>query len=184
MIVSAPRNEIELKRLMYTGLSLKDSPLIIRYPRGIGEGVAWQEAPYEELPVGRGEQLLEGKDVAILGLGPVVNRALEAALRCKEEFKKTPAVYDMRFLKPIDTAILEEVSQFKAIITVEDGALKGGLFGAVSEYFAGRTEAPVIKGVGIPDCYIPQDTQKAQRASCGMDEESMFELLEGMLKNM
>ncbi len=184
ILVSAPRNEIELKRLMYTGLSLKDSPLIIRYPRGIGEGVAWQEAPYEELPVGRGEQLLEGKDVAILGLGPVVNRALEAALRCKDEFKKTPAVYDMRFLKPLDTAILEEVSKFKAIITVEDGALKGGLFGAVSEYFAGRTEAPVIKGVGIPDCYIPQDTQKAQRASCGMDEESLFELLEGMLKNM
>jgi len=184
MIVSAPRNEIELKRLMYTGLSLKDSPLIIRYPRGIGEGVAWQEAPYEELPIGRGEKLLEGKDVAVLGLGPGVNRALSAGLRCKEELKKAPAVYDMRFLKPLDTDILEEVSQFKVLITIEDGALKGGLYGAVSEYFAGRTDAPVIKGVGIPDCFIPQDTQKAQRASCGMDEESLFELLEEMLKNM
>ena len=184
MIVSAPRNEIELKRLMYTGLSLKDSPLIIRYPRGIGEGVAWQEAPYEELPIGRGEKLLEGKDVAVLGLGPGVNRALSAGLRCKEELKKAPAVYNMRFLKPLDTDILEEVSQFKVLITIEDGALKGGLYGAVSEYFAGRTDAPVIKGVGIPDCFIPQDTQKAQRASCGMDEESLFELLEEMLKNM
>jgi 1-deoxy-D-xylulose-5-phosphate synthase len=184
IIVSAPRNETELKRLMYTGLSLKDSPLIIRYPRGIGEGEPWQEAPYEELPIGRGEKLLDGKGVAVLGLGPVVNRALEAARRCQEECKKAPAVYDMRFLKPLDSAILEEVSRFKVIVTVEDGALKGGLFGAVSEYFAGRTDAPVIKGVGIPDSYIPQDTQKAQRAFCGMDEESLFELLEEMMKNI
>lgn len=184
VIVSAPRNEIELKRLMYTGLSLKDSPLIIRYPRGIGEGVAWQEAPYEELPVGRGEKLLDGKDVAVLGLGPGVNRALAAALRCKEEGMQAPAVYDMRFLKPLDTDILEEVSKFKVLVTIEDGALKGGLYGAVSEYFAGSSDAPVIKGVGIPDSFIPQDTQKAQRASCGMDEESLYILLVELLKNM
>ncbi len=182
--ISAPRNEIELKRLMYTGLSLTGGPLIIRYPRGLGEGEAWREAPYQELPIGKGEKLLDGKGVAILGIGPVVNRALEAALRHKEEFKKAPAVYDMRFLKPIDTEILEEAGRFKAIITVEDGALKGGLFGAVSEYFAGRADAPVIKGVGIPDRYIPQDTQKAQRASCGMDAESLLELITEMLKNM
>ena len=184
VIVSAPRNEIELKRLMYTGLSLKDSPLIIRYPRGIGEGVAWQEAPYEELPVGRGEKLLDGKDVAVLGLGPGVNRALAAALRCKEEGMQAPAVYDMRFLKPLDTDILEEVSKFKVLVTIEDGALKGGLYGAVSEYFAGSSNAPIIKGVGIPDSFIPQDTQKAQRASCGMDEESLYILLAELLKNM
>ena len=182
--ISAPRNEIELKRLMYTGLSLTGGPLIIRYPRGLGEGEAWREAPYQELPIGKGEKLLDGKGVAILGIGPVVNRALEAALRHKEEFKKAPAVYDMRFLKPIDTEILEEAGRFKAIITVEDGALKGGLFGAVSEYFAGRADAPVIKGVGIPDRYMPQDTQKAQRASCGMDAESLLELVTEMLKNM
>ena len=182
--ISAPRNEIELKRLMYTGLSLSGGPLIIRYPRGLGEGEAWREAPYQELPIGKGEKLLDGKGVAILGIGPVVNRALEAALRHKEEFKKAPAVYDMRFLKPLDTEILEEAGRFKAIITVEDGALKGGLFGAVSEYFAGRADAPVIKGVGIPDRYMPQDTQKAQRASCGMDAESLLELITEMLKNM
>ena len=82
--ISAPRNEIELKRLMYTGLSLTGGPLIIRYPRGLGEGEAWREAPYQELPIGKGEKLLDGKGVAILGIGPVVNRALEAALRHKE----------------------------------------------------------------------------------------------------
>ena len=182
--VAAPRNETELKRLMYTGLSLKGGPMIIRYPRGIGEGVAWKEAPYEALPVGKGEKLLDGKGVAILGIGPVVNRALAAARRCLSETGKAPAVYDMRFLKPLDEDILREAGKFKAVITVEDGSLKGGLFGAVSEFFAGRTGAPVIKGMGIPDRFIGQDTQKAQWALCGLDEESLFELITDMLKNL
>ena len=182
--VAAPRNETELKRLMYTGLSLKGGPMIIRYPRGIGEGVAWKEAPYEALPVGKGEKLLDGKGVAILGIGPVVNRALAAARRCLSETGKAPAVYDIRFLKPLDEDILREAGKFKAVITVEDGSLKGGLFGAVSEFFAGRTGAPVIKGMGIPDRFIGQDTQKAQWALCGLDEESLYELITDMLKNL
>lgn len=182
--ISAPRNEKELKNLMYTGLSIQNGPLIIRYPRGIGEGESWREAPFQTLPVGQGEKLLEGLDVAILGLGPVVNRALAAARRYKADTGKAPAVFDMRFLKPLDPAIMEEAAEFKAIITVEDGSLKGGLFGAVSEYFAGRTDAPVIKGVGIPDRYMTQDTQKAQRAACGMDEESLLDLLSEMMKNL
>ena len=182
--IAAPRNEVELKQLMYTGLSQQDGPLIIRYPRGMGEGTPWQETPFEALPLGKGRQLLEGKGVAILGLGPVVNRALSAAHRCKAETGKGPAVYDMRFLKPLDTEIMEEAGKYKAIITLEDGALKGGLYGAVSEYFAGRTDAPIIKGVGIPDRFIGQDTQKAQWASCGLDEESIYELVTDMIKNL
>jgi len=182
--IAAPRNEVELKQLMYTGLSKQDGPLIIRYPRGMGEGTPWQETPFEALPLGKGRKQLEGKGVAILGLGPVVNRALSAAHRCKAETGKGPAVYDMRFLKPLDTEIMEEAGKYKAIITLEDGALKGGLYGAVSEYFAGRTDAPIIKGVGIPDRFIGQDTQKAQWASCGLDEESIYELVTDMIKNL
>ena len=182
--ISAPRNETELKQLMYTGLSLKDGPLIIRYPRGIGEGESWRDVPFREIPVGQGEKLLDGKGVAVLGLGPVVNRALAAALKLKEASGKAPAVFDMRFLKPLDGAILEEAAGFKAILTLEDGCLKGGLFGAVSEYFAGRADAPIIKGVGIPDRYVAQDTQKAQRAACGMDEDSLLDLLTEMMKNV
>ena len=182
--IAAPRNETELKRLMYTGLSLTDGPLIIRYPRGIGEGEPWQEAPYEQLPIGKGERLVEGKRVAVLGIGPVVNRAAEAAARHKIDYGVTPAVYDLRFLKPLDAQIMEEAGKFEAIITVEDGCLKGGLYGAVSEYFAGREDAPLIKGVGIPDRFIPQDSQKAQRASCGMDEASLYDLILEMMKNI
>ncbi len=103
-----------------------------------------------------------------------MNRALEAAGNCPE---KSVAVYDMRFVKPLDEEILREVSRCKRIITVEDGALKGGLYGAVSEYFADKESAPVIHGVGIPDAFIHQDTQKAQRALCGLDTESLTRLL-------
>ncbi|MBR1706452.1 MAG: 1-deoxy-D-xylulose-5-phosphate synthase [Bacteroidales bacterium] len=180
--IAAPRNEVELKNLMYTGLSLKGGPFIIRYPRGCGEGVDWKSAPYEALPLGRGEKLADGKTVAILAAGPVVNRAVEAAARHRIDYWSSPAVYDMRFVKPLDTSILEEVSRYKAILTLEDGSLKGGLYGAVCEYFAGRPSAPLVKGLGIPDRFMEQDTQAAQREECGLDTESIFDLLVEMMK--
>ena len=181
-VIAAPRNERELKNLMYTGLTMKGGPYIIRYPRGCGEGVDWKDVPFENLPVGRGEKLLEGKDVAILALGPVANRALEAALRHKTDYWVAPSVYDMRWLKPLDTNILEEVSRCRVVITLEDGTLKGGLFSAVCEYFAGRDEAPIVKGLGIPDKFIAQDTQAAQWAECCLDTESIYGILVDLLK--
>ena len=181
-VISAPRNELELKNLMYTGLSMQGGPYIIRYPRGCGEGVSWKEEPFRELPVGKGEKLLDGKEVAILALGPVANRALEAALRYKAGHPAAPAVYDMRFLKPLDTDILEEVSRFRVILTMEDGAVKGGLYGAVCEFFAAREDAPVVKGLGIPDHFMPQDTQASQRAGCCLDTEGIYDLLGELMK--
>jgi len=182
--VCAPRNELELLRLMCSALETKDGPFLIRYPRGRGEGVAWREAPLEPLPVGKGEKLLDGKGVAVLGIGPVVNRAVAAAIRHKADYWSAPSVYDVRFLKPLDPELMEEAGKYKVIVTLEDGALKGGLFGAVCEYFAGRENAPIIKGVGIPDRFIGQDTQKGQWAGCGLDEESLYELFVGILKNL
>ena len=181
-IIAAPRNELELKNLMFTGLSIQGGPYILRYPRGCGEGIAWKEEPFRKLDIGKGEKLLDGKDVAILAIGPVANRALEAAQRHKTDYWIAPAVYDMRFLKPLDASILEEVSRFRVILTLEDGTLKGGLYGAVSEHFAGRPDAPLIKGLGIPDRFIEQDTQAAQRAECCLDTESIYDLLREMMK--
>ena len=183
-VVSAPRNELELKNLMYTALHRDQGPFIIRYPRGIGEGVAWKDAPFRELPVGKGEKLLDGKQVAILGIGPVVNRALAAAQRHQADYWVAPAVYDMRYVKPLDVEILEEAAKFKVILTLEDGTLKGGLFGAVSEYFAGRPDAPIIKGVGIPDRFVQQDSQKNQLAACSLDQDGIYDLLLGIMKNI
>ena len=144
----------------------------------------WEKADADVLPVGKGQCLMKGKGVAVLALGPVANRALEAAQRHKADYWVGPSVYDMRFLKPLDQDIMEEVSSCKAILTVEDGSLKGGLYGAVSEYFAARPDAPIIKGVGIPDKFVVQDTQKAQREECGLDTESLFDLLREMMKNV
>ncbi len=184
VVISAPRNELELRNLMYTALEYPGGPFFIRYPRGYGEGMEWENADACPLPVGKGECLVKGKGVAVLALGPVANRALEAAQRHKSDYWVGPSVYDMRFLKPLDQDIMEEVSSFKAILTVEDGSLKGGLYGAVSEYFAARPDAPIIKGVGIPDKFVVQDTQKAQREECGLDTESLFDLLREMMKNV
>ena len=183
-VISAPRNETELRNLMHAALDYPGGPFIIRYPRGEGEGLEWEKADVGKPQVGRGEKLMDGKGLAILGLGPAVSRALKAAQRHKVDYWVGPAVYDMRFLKPLDADIMEEVSKYKLIVTVEDGALKGGLYGAVSEYFAGRADAPVIKAVGIPDRFVVQDTQKGQWESCGLDEESLFDLLREMMKNV
>ena len=161
---------------------MKGGPYIIRYPRGCAEGVDWKDAPFENLPVGKGERLLEGKDVAVLALGPVANRAFEAALRHKTDYWVAPSVYDMRWLKPLDTGILEAVSRCRVVITLEDGTLKGGLYSAVCEYFAGRDEAPIVKGLGIPDKFIAQDTQAAQWAECCLDTESIYGILVDVMK--
>lgn len=183
-VIAAPSNELELRNLMFAGLSVKGGPYIIRYPRGCGEGVDWKSPEPEALPIGKGKKLMDGKSVAILAIGPSANRALEAAKRHKADYWTGPSVYDMRFLKPLDTDILEEVAaNCHSVITVEDGCLKGGLFGAVSEYFAGRAKRPVIKGLGIPDRFVQQDRQDSQRRDCSLDTESILDLLVEMMKN-
>ena len=182
-VIAAPRNELELKNLMHTALAAKEGPFIIRYPRGYGEGVDWREAGASLLNVGKGEKMTEGRRVAVLALGPVVNRAVEAAARHKADYWVSPAVYDMRFLKPLDESILEEVAGYDVILTIEDGCLKGGLFGAVSEYFAGKMDAPVIKALGIPDRFISQDSQAGQRKACCLDADSIYSILYEMMKN-
>ena len=165
-IVSAPRDETELKRLMYTAWRHDTGPFIIRYPRGMGEGAPWREAAPEPLEIGRGSTLLEGGEVAILGIGPVVNRALEAAA----DWPGRVGVYDLRFLKPLDEELLARVAgRCRHLITVEDGVLAGGLFGAVSEFLAaGRFEA-TLEGIGIPDRFIAHARQSEQYAACGLD---------------
>ena len=174
-IIAAPRNEKELKDLMYSALQSESGPYIIRYPRGCGEGVRWREETARLLPTGKGERIVDGEKIAILAAGPVVNRAVEAAALCRERMGFTPAVYDMRFVKPLDTDILEEVAvRFPAVLTAEEGCLAGGLFGAVSEYMAAHDHAVRLHGLGIPDEFIVQDRQDAQRAACGLDRDGIL----------
>ncbi len=184
-IISSPRNETELKNLMYTGLFIESGPYIIRYPRGTGEGTDWKNADWEKLPVGKGEKLADGEKIAILGIGPVVNRAIEAANVFKEKMGWSPAVYDMRFLKPADPKILEEAGKnYQGIITVEEGCLKGGLFSEITEYMAEHGYKPTMKGCGIPDQFIRHDRQEGQRRACGLDTSSLEETLEKICKEI
>lgn len=183
VIIAAPKDETQLKRLLYTGMKIKEGPLVIRYPRGVGEGVGWRDAAPEPLAIGKGERLANGEKVAVLALGPVANRAAEAAERLRKETGRGPAIFNVIFLKPFDAAILEEASRFERIITLEDGSLKGGLFSEVSEYVASRGLDIKVTGVGIPDRFITQAAVARQREECGLDTERIYSELASLFKN-
>lgn len=178
-IISAPSDEIELKRLMFTALQENKGPFIIRYPRGMGEGKPWREAAYETLPVGIGEKVAEGEKIAVLVLGPFVTAAVKAAEKIKETKGISPAIYNIRYLKPLDEQLLEEVFRdYGTVLTVEDGVLKGGLNGAVCEWAAAKRLKNDIYGIGIPDEFVEQDSQKNQRAAYGLDIEGICNFFE------
>ena len=181
-VIAAPKDEIELKRLLYTGTGIKDGPFVIRYPRGLGEGTDWRNATPEPLEIGKGEKITDGEEVAVLALGPVVNRAVEAAERLRKETGKGPAIFNVRFLKPFDPGIMEEAARFKNILTLEDGCLKGGLFSEVSEYVASRGLDITVKGLGIPDRFITQAPVTRQRELCGLDTERIYSEIAGLFQ--
>ncbi len=175
-VIAVPRNELELKNMMFTALHYPGGPYIIRYPRGCGEGVEWKTAPYEQMTVGKSEKLVSGASLTIIAAGPESCRAVEAADIVYAKSGIRPKVYDVRFVKPLDRSMMEDAAGTGKILTVEEGCLKGGLFGAVTEYLAENAHFGVqVAGLGIPDEYISQDTQSNQRHSCGLDAESIAE---------
>ena len=178
-IISSPANEIELKNLMYTSLHNENGPFIIRYPRGIGEGVDWKNTPPTIYTVGEAEELQKGSEIAVICIGPVVNRALEAAAG----FNGKVGVYNFRFLKPFDEQCMNNICKgYKQIITVEDGCVKGGLFGAVSEYCAIHSAGMKIWPVGIPDAFVAHSAQSKQRSDCGLDKGSLEQLIHSLMQ--
>jgi 1-deoxy-D-xylulose-5-phosphate synthase len=177
--VAAPKDEIELKDMMYTAMLSEHGPFIIRYPRGYGEGVAWEKHEFAIMPEGKGEILLEGSDVAVICAGPVANRALEAALEMKKECGVNPTIYNIRYVKPVDEGLLRDAAQkHSSIITIEDGTIAGGLHGVVAEFMAAMPEPPCVTAVGIPDTYIGQATQEEQRSECGLTKEAIKALFD------
>lgn len=174
-IICSPKDETELKDLMYSASMCKSGPYIIRYPRGMGEGSDWRSAPYREIPLGSAETLAEGKEIAVIATGPAVNRAMEAA----SGYPGKVGVYNFRFVKPLDEGMLEEIAgRYKCIITVEDGCLKGGLGSAVSEYMAERHPGMRIERIGIPDIFVEQASQKAQLEKFGISREGIEKKIE------
>ena len=173
MTIASPMNEHELRRLMYTAQLPDKGPFVIRYPRGRGVLTDWK-CPLEELLIGKGRKLKEGKDMAVITLGPIGNLAAKAIERAEQASGKSIAHYDLRFLKPLDEAMLHEIGkQFKQVITIEDGALNGGMGSAVLEFMADNNYQPNISRIGIPDKFIEHGTVPELYKICGMDEESI-----------
>lgn len=152
LIIFAPRDETELRNIMYTAQLGLQHPIAIRYPRGYGVITNWKQ-PFKKLEIGKGEMLKEGKDIAVLSVGFIAQNVKEAILKSFTE--NAVAHYDMRFIKPLDEALLHDIFKtFKYIITVEDGTIKGGFGSAILEFAAEHNYQIPIKTLGIPDTFI------------------------------
>ncbi len=178
-VVAAPKDEIELKDMMYSAMKSETGPYIIRYPRGNGEGVDWKEHDFTEMDAGKGELLLEGTDVAVICAGPVANRAVEAAIKMKAEKGWNPSIYNIRYIKPLDAVLVAHAAaSHKRIVTVEDGCVTGGLHAAVTEFLSSGSDLKPVRAVGIPDVYVSQGTQEELRRECGLTSDTLYCIFE------
>ena len=182
-VIAAPKDETELKNMMYTASLAEEGPFIIRYPRGYGEGTDWKISGFEVMKPGKGELLMEGSDIAVIAAGPSANRAVEAALKVKEETGWNPAIYNIRYVKPLDEDIMRQVSaSYSKVVTIEDGCIMGGLYGAVTEFISAGEKPIPVKAVGIPDRYISQGTQDELKEECGLTTDEIFALFSAEFK--
>ena len=177
LTIASPYDEHELRRLMATAAQKDMGTFVIRYPRGRGRLTDWR-CPLEPLPVGKGRCLKDGTDIAVLTLGPLGNVAADAIAEAEKESGVSVAHYDMRFLKPLDTALLDEVgSRFKRVVTVEDGARIGGLGSAVLEYFADQGIKADVVRLGLPDNFVEHGKPEELYRIVGLDKESIKKTL-------
>ena len=183
MIISAPMNEQELRNLMYTAqLEETKLPFVIRYPRGEGVMQNWQ-TPFEKLEIGKGRKLKEGNDLAILTIGHPGNFAATAIRQLRTEGIDA-AHYDLRFVKPIDEALLHEVfAKHTKIITVEDGTIVGGFGSAVLEFMVKYNYTAEVKILGIPDRIVEHGTLKELHAECGYDANGIAATARAMMRD-
>ncbi len=178
LIVFAPRNEIELRNIMYTAQLGLEQPIAIRYPRGRGLTIDWKQ-PFNTIKIGKGEQLKTGTKLAVLSIGSIARNVTEAI----QELDNTKAIghYDMRFVKPLDESLLHTVFEtYNTIITIEDGTVKGGFGSAILEFASTHNYKNTIKVLGIPDRFIEHGSVNKLQQSVGLDAEHLknyFDLL-------
>lgn len=173
LVVSAPMNEEELRNLMFTAQQENMGPFVIRYPRGQGVMPDWRR-PLKAIEVGKGRQVCEGEEVAILTIGHIGNEATKAIESLNNE-GISPAHYDLRFVKPLDAELLHTVfKNYKYIVTVEDGCLEGGMGSAVLEFMADHNYHPEVIRLGIPDMVVEHGEQAELWAECNYDAEAII----------
>jgi 1-deoxy-D-xylulose-5-phosphate synthase len=181
MVVSAPMNEEELRNLMYTATLEKNAgPFSIRYPRGNGVIPEWK-TPFKELEIGKGRKLRDGDELALLTIGHIGNIAAQAANQLSEEGISV-GHYDLRFVKPLDEEMLHEVfTNYKKIVTVEDGTVVGGTGSAVLEFMAKYGYHTQVKMLGMPDAVIEHGEQKELYAECGFDATAIMQTVKQLI---
>jgi 1-deoxy-D-xylulose-5-phosphate synthase len=171
LIIYAPKDEIDLRNILYTAQLGLSNPIAIRYPRGRGKIVNWQQ-PFEKIEIGKSHLLKEGSKIAVLSTGFIgnnVNLAFDK-IRNLEQF----AHYDFGFVKPLDEILLHDIFKtFETIITLEDGAIKGGFGSAVIEFASQHNYTSKIKTLGIPDTFIEHGTVAELQQICKIDVKSL-----------
>ena len=180
LTITSPYNEHDLRRLMYTAQLPDMGPFVIRYPRGRGVLTDWH-CPLEPVEVGKGRVLKEGTDIAVITIGPIGNIAKEAIQKAEKILSCSIAHYDLRFLKPLDEAMLHQIGKkFHRILTIEDGVLKGGMGSAILEFMADNQYTPMVKRLGIEDKFIQHGPVKDLYALCHIDEAGILHALTNM----
>ncbi len=198
LTIASPMNEHELRNLMYSAQLPNQGSYVIRYPRGNGVLVDWKN-PMEEIKTGTGRKLKDGDDIAVITIGPIGNDAAKAIAELEAEYKEQCAAsdeskeqcqgkplsiahYDLRFLKPLDNSLLEEVGKkFKHIVTIEDGVRNGGMGSAVLEWMSDHGYQPTITRMGLPDDFVEHGTVNQLREIVHLDNNSIKETLKAVL---
>lgn len=180
LTLASPMDECELRRLMFTAQLPGKGTFVIRYPRGRGSRTDWQ-CPLEEIEVGRGRRLHEGTDVAVLSYGPLgvnVEKVIDRLAQTHPAL--SVAHYDLRFCKPLDEALLQEVGErFQRIVTIEDGARAGGIGSAVLEWMSDHHFTPAITRLGLPDHFVEHGSVPQLKALTGLDDNSIAKAIVG-----
>ena len=171
LILFAPRNEVEMRNMMYTAQFGLENPIAIRYPRGKGVLIDWQQ-PFSTIEIGKGVSVKEGKEVAVLSIGSIAKNVAEAIENLDE--KVSVAHYDMRFVKPLDEQLLHTIfNTFDTLITIEDGTIAGGFGSAISEFSSKHNYKNKIKTLGVPDEFIHQGTVEELYTIAKIDSKSL-----------
>nr|WP_262904501.1 1-deoxy-D-xylulose-5-phosphate synthase [Tamlana laminarinivorans] len=167
LIVFAPRNEVELRNIMYTAQLGLNKPIAIRYPRGTGNMLNWK-LPFKPIEIGKGEQLKQGKNLAVLSVGTIANNIANTIENLEVSH------YDMRFVKPLDEELLHDIfKKYSTIITVEDNSVKGGFGSAIIDFAAKYNYKNTIKVKGIPDNFIEHGSVDDLQRLVGLDVNSL-----------
>ncbi|MFK7782187.1 1-deoxy-D-xylulose-5-phosphate synthase [Psychroserpens sp.] len=182
LIICAPRNEIELRNIMYTAQLGSELPIAIRYPRGQGNILDWKQ-PFSKIKIGKAEQLKTGSDLAVLTVGTISHNVTEAIQITDNS--DTIAHYDMRFVKPIDESLLHQICKaYSNIITLEDGTINGGLGSAVLEFASRHNYKTTIQVLGIPDVFIDHGTKAELQLHLKIDVSSICKVLNTTLHQL